>query len=341
MRALRKCILLALVAAMVAPAGATGIPFRQAWNGPVYMHMHDYAQGTVYAYDNDPQSPTFGQPLLWGGGVGNFYTPYTPSQLFPLPGNAMNPGEAGWAVFQIDQIFKGALIGPNTINIVDPLNPLFEAGDQGLELVGTLFGRVDLLVTFSPNTIPGQAPKMEFEFHGDRITLFTQSAGTFDEGAAGSSGRLPDGMGGYLDKYVSVGYDAAGNPIAGSELVLTGHGDVGYYGSLAAAEGRAAFTPAGVSGSGDSDEYFSFDGGTQLALYDLDGFIPNKLVGGPWPNADLRVHTTNSPITPSGVFDWLVQSSDPVTSFVIPEPMTMLAVFGGVAGLAGYIRKRR
>ena len=26
---------------------------------------------------------------------------------------------------------------------------------------------------------------------------------------------------------------------------------------------------------------------------------------------------------------------------VIPEPLTMIALFGGVAGLGGYIRKRR
>jgi len=338
------------------PAGAAGIPFREPWGvdtaQPVFMHVHDYSQGSIYAYVTDPQSPDYGKPLVPSepGGIGSFDTWYTPDKLVVVSGNALNDGESGWSVFMVDQVYKGQWIGQNTINPIDTANPLFATGDMGsngkkLELVGTVFGREDLRAKFSASDIPGGPPKMDFEIRGDRITLFTQPVGTFDEGAAGSSGRLPSGgPAPYEDKYVSVGYKADGTLIDGAELVLTGCGEVGYYGAPDTCAGRATFTPTPTgSGSGDTDEFLRFDGGTQLASFDNDGFIPNKVLGGPWPSADLRVHTTNSPADRDGTFDWLVSSSDPVTTYYryIPEPLTMLAVFSGVVGLGGYIRKRR
>jgi len=340
MKALRLWIVLGSVAVVGAlPAGADTIPFRDVWEGPIYMHIHDYSQATTYAFDTDPLSPTFGRPLLADGGVGNFNTRYTPDQLVPVVGNGLNAGEMGWSVLQIDVIYKAQQVGPNTISPIDVAHPLFKTGDGGLEIVGTLFGRTDLLVTFALNPIPGGVPTLELEFASDRLSIYAQPAGMFDQGAAGSGGRLQSG-GVYLDLYASIGVDAAGNPIPGAQLVLTGHSEVGYYGSLAATEGRASFTPAGASGSGDTDEYFSVDGGSMQSAWDSDVFTPNKVLGGPWPRADLRVHATTSPNTPRGTFDWLVESSDPGSAYFVPEPATLaLLALGGLV-LVGR-RKRR
>lgn len=51
--------------------------------------------------------------------------------------------------------------------------------------------------------------------------------------------------------------------------------------------------------------------------------------------------TYNPSFNPIAAAGWINQSDDPAEFFVIPEPMTMLAVGMSVVGLGGYIRKRR
>jgi len=341
MRILKLCTVLGLVLATAGTASA--IPLMQPYNGPFFMHIKDWSQGTVYQVD-----PLTKKPILLGGGLGNIGQAYTPAELAApaYPTLAGNAGETGWSVFVVDSIEIGEWKGPN--NIQGTGTDLYTDGFGGVELVGTIFGRTDSTITFYASGA------QEIEFTGDRMTVYEQTHGTFDYGAAGSSGRIPalgSGVGGPYDTlYDSVGKtwvddgDGIVEPgevvdTPGSDMILTGLGEPGYFGLLATTEGYSLFTPAGGTGSGTVDEFFSFDGGSELVFFDTDGFTPTK--GVLFDPADLRVHVTDAPVTVVGTFDWLTTSSDPVTGTIVPEPMTMFSALAGVSALVGYIRKRR
>jgi hypothetical protein len=243
-----------------------------------------------------------------------------PSTLQRQGPNGGKPGEDSWGVFWISQIFKGSLTGPNNITPIDLAHPLWSVGQGGVEIAGAYFNRTDIGVQFNADG------SVDFEFVGDTAELFVQPVGTYDNGAAGSSGRIAG-----QDKYATIGYDGAGAQLAGAVKFLTTKSEAGFFGTLAATEGIAHFIPSATTGSGDTDICYSITGGTDMALWDSDVFIPNP---GPYNNADARLHVTNSPVTQTAVFDWLTSSSDPMTASFVPEPATLsLLALGGLAVL--------
>jgi hypothetical protein len=337
-------------------AGATTIPFTHAWNGPVYMHAHGYTQGTVYSgFLVDGNAAPTNVWLQPGGGKASDGNVYAALDIFS-PSKASKPGEDGWSIIQIDSIFEGKLVGTNNITPQNLANPLFFTGFNNKELVGASFNRNDLWVKFNGGG------EQEFLGNGETFELFVQPVGTFDDGNAGSAGRILNDNGTpldttddfYEDKYVTAGYLSDGTADGNATLVLSGNGEPGYYpagydpnldGPMGDPNTEFAgdFTPAGTSGSGDYDTYYTITGGADAVQFGTsDPFVPNRPnLGGIFNNADLRLHVTNSPVTQDGEFDWLVSFSDPITGDVIPEPLTALTVLGSAAGLAGYVRRRR
>ena len=75
-------------------------------------------------------------------------------------------------------------------------------------------------------------------------------------------------------------------------------------------------------------------GGTEATYWDTDTFVSPY----GFPNTDIRLQFDT---IPSNIADWLVKSRDPVSTYFVPEPLTLFGLFAGVSGLAGYIRRRR
>jgi hypothetical protein len=311
------------------------VPFSEPWEGPTYMHMRNKAMGTVYTgqFVDGAPVPTgvFLQPDGGVGGDGDTY----PALETVDPTGALQ-GEDGWGIFQVDAIFKGKLVGTNNIIDTDVTNPLYHISDAShdVEIIGIYHGRSDDWVRFNDDDYSGAwdfgDDSTDVEFSADRVAVYAQQKHTFrdvtrtflgdplaEPGAAGSSARLGAAA------YRGIGYDAAGNPLpeAVATLALTLASEPGYWGRFHTTEGLADFTPEGTSGTGDIDVYYSVTGGDDQARWDSDGFLPTKTAGGPYANADFRIHTTDSAVQQSGAYDWLVTSSDPMTSFVnIPRP---------------------
>jgi len=361
MRVAKLLLVVGLVLAVSGTAGAVAIPFTQAWGAPapgapVNMHAVNWAMGSVYT----------GFDL---GGVPVPLGVYIPAPtLAKTPPTGGMPGEDGWGIFQIDQIFKGNLVGVNNIVRIDPANPLYDiaTANGGVEIFGIYQGRVDLFVRFNDENGSGvldAGDSQTIEFAGDAVDVYAQLLGTADAettaflgaaaviGDAGSSGRLATG------DYVGIGFDSAGAalPAGVATLALTLAGETGYMGREAVAaipvEGRATFFPSGLSGSGEVDIFYSVTGGTEVltwnggdfaGLTDVGIFTPTKVVGAPYDGADFKIHVTDQAVAPVGDYDWLVTSSDPITAAVIiPEPITMIGALMGLGGVAGYIRRRR
>jgi hypothetical protein len=350
MRVLKLLTVAGVVLAVCAAAGADSIPLAGSYNGPVVMHLTNFDDGVTYPGTFVGGAPVpMGVELLVNGGIsptnGLVYPPLTKVQ-----GIANQAGEDSWGVFRIDQILAGEVTGPNGITPVSPNVELYSDGDAGLELVGIFYSRTDLSVTF---VAPGPAgPTVFIKSAGDKYEIFTQPVGTYNGGgtpflADGASQRVA----GVPNEYPTVGYDGTGTNtlLPGAQHVLTGESQPG----IEAQEIFTTFTPDPFGGgNGTFNIYISLgpvdpDGagplgavvGSDNPWFDLDSFPNGGAVASiPGTTADFRLKGTTEPTNK----EWLVRSSDPLTSaLLVPEPLTMLGVFLGVGGLAGYIRKRR
>ena len=344
MRYLKVMTAVGMLLAVSGIAGAVGIPFTHPWgtgaDTAIFAHLTDYDVVSQYTgkFVTGANVPV-GVALNPNGGLASDGLSYP--ALVKNAGNGALAGEDGWGIFQIDTIFEGRVPNPilahNNITQDNAANPLFAAGFQGKELVGIFHGRTDVGVTFFSDG------SMKMESIGDNYEIYLQDVGTFDDGDAGSAGRIAAG------KYISAGFDAVGNQIG--ELVLSGKSTAGFLGSpqVPGAQIVSQFIPSGTL-PGNADLYINLlatgNVGTDNAEYNNDYFIG---ISDPDARADLRLHVTttvNNPVNLSpeivGAFDWTLTSSDPMTgNTIIPEPTTMLGVLLAVSGLARYMRGRK
>jgi hypothetical protein len=316
------------------------------------MHVNDYAQGQLY------------DPSQFESDVWVDVSTLPESAIIRATGAIDNDS---WSITRIDAIYDGIASGPNTISPQNTSNPIYDIGgfNGGMEVYGILHGKQDLFVRY--NSDDGT---FDFLSADENIDIFVQPIGTYATetrtflglpldgsgdpattiwGAAGSSARFGANV------YVGIGYTAGGvgllGPAIPNALSLVYESEAGYFpgGTLLAnpafdaVEERSFYEPAGASGSGHADAYYSVVGGDPgyWQWWNTNYFTPTRTSGADFLNADLRIHITDTPVTPAGAFDWLVQSSDPVTTAVIPEPLTMISAFFGLTGLGAYIRKRR
>ncbi len=324
MSKLKVIVALALVAGIAASAGAAGIPFQRAYNGPVVMDVIGNSSGTLYT-----------------GFLADGVTPmdpgvtYDPADLEKSPdsGMALNAGEDGFGVFYISNIYEGT-INPGTQEVFQTGPTVWsEALDTKYELVGAYYGRTDIAVTIDPGT-----GDQVIESVGDRLQMWLQPKNTYfsteQVPLKGEAGRLTDGNGVYLDKYDGVGYDANGDPIG--ELVLTAETSPGFIGEDPNAETVVNFEASSSTGNGRS--FADVTGGTDAYKFVADDGIFEPFKGAGFDNADLNMRWNFGVLTNSG---WLTNFNDPIGAYVIPEPVTMFSAVLAIGGLGGYLRRRR
>ena len=330
MRHLLVLLIVGLVLAVSGPAWAIGIPFTQAYNGPTYWHISDWDAGTFYN-----GLLTNGSPAL------NGHT-YTPSQLQKTGPSGGVTGEDSWGIFRVESIYTAQVdpFGTDTITIGSTELYDFGATLQTTEIMGLFHGRVDDFISFvdlTPLNLTDPLTQV-IQSHGDTIDLYTQPKGS----AESLGGLWSNGLGGPSDRlaanqYKGVGYSALNTTIVGSDLALTGGVQLGFQ-----SDGVISyFTPnaTGNTGSGTFGLYISWTGGSQLPIWDTNVFPIGYSLGG--ITADLRLQGS---ITPTGLptgDPWLVHTSDPGTTSVVPEPVTMAGMLLGIGCLSRYIRKRR
>ena len=271
--------------------------------GPIIMKTDDRADGTVYPA---------------GGGA--------------IPGVATLPGEDGWGLLQVMQI--NAPAGTVWSNPITPPPP------GARELFGVYWNIQDIGVAVTPGP---PSTIQTTESVGVYFAVWEQDAGT-----AGTLAATSPGLRGGAYTYPGIG-GALGNPV----LWLTGRS-----------------VPMSLLGTNPLTEYYAVSdvtgivGGiarTYLEVADLTTWVdPNGDPNTPGPGkgvmndlldsnlyagvgsnagqtADLFLKmTTYAP----GGNGWILGSNDDLAGAAIPEPVTVLAVFLGVSGLGGYIRKR-
>jgi len=271
-------------------------------------------------------------------------------------------GDDSWGIIVVTGIYPGTVGSGNPPDIApDTNNPLWLPGQDGQELVGVFWGAQDqavAVVAAGPLN-----PAYEIAESTDlKFALWDQKQGTLGDPAAlklGSAERGanpwdfgeaagPHGMG--------LTYDAA------ASVYLTGQSQKGFVGQVL--PGHAEFvttfypdmTTQGSAntflGVGDLGLDINSDGsvdaqdvGAANDYYDTDFF--SAVVPGYQTTADLHLtmftkanNPTNQPGYDSG-YDWTATNEDNIDGAFVPEPVTMLSAVLGVAGLAGYIRRRR
>ena len=307
-----KSILWGAVAAVLSisagPASAgVNIPFRHAWNGPIFATMDGVSQNVLYT-----GRLANGQPV-------ELEVPYAPEQLERTAARAGNAGEDGWGIFHISVIYEGRPIGTNNISLQNPGTPLFVDGDYGMELAGAYFKQDDLRVMF--HTV-GEQPTYSLESASQAYQIYLQPQDTYN-GSLGSSSRcLAGGAGQYADRYIGVGWSGANSPASGATLVLSGQGQAGFLGSL-----PSTAMATNVTGkAGATETYVSLTGGSALGPWNT-----NFMVGAGDTLADLRLRMDMTLLTPAGQFDWQSSFVDPIRGYASgAPPMPADATFDGV-----------
>ncbi len=299
--------------------------------GAIYCHLNDYDMSRIYTgYLADGNTAATS---------GTIYTdPDNELEYYDSP-RATSATETGWGVFRIAGVYEAEETGPNNLTKVSPPNILWQDGDGGKEIVGIYYGQTDVSVQFvdlgDPND-PGSWLQI-IRSEGASYDLYYQDWKTWDEGnwcdpndphySRATPTTDPE-------KYDTVGWSYDPNSLTwtadpNAELVLSA---VGVKGDQAE-EIEITFTPPS---SGNYNTYLDITGGSWEDWF-VDGLFPFGGAGG--TDADLRLKATTSA---TNLCDWTLSSSDPLTgATIIPEPVTMLALGLGVAGIGGYIRKRR
>lgn len=338
MRLLKLCTILGVLAALVVPAGAVGIPFSQAYNGPLVMHLTNWEDSVTYSYNKGFLKDGITQIALG--------TPYAASDVMRLStGINLKGGENGWGIFQIDQILSGSITGGNSIST--GAITLYDKGTSPIDIVGIFYGGTDVTVTFTNSF------SYETSSAGLKFEIFTQPDtyyGSLSTPALGASARTDQ------NEFPNVGYDGTNTNtlLVGAERVITGTSQPGmdlyeFYSSFNALATSGTFNTyvsvAPLTEAFDSSSVSVGFSGSQntnfntnvfpTPTYKWDSVTLGPMV--PGTTADFRLKGGSEGTD----YNWLVRSSDPLTTAFVPEPITMLGLVLGVGGLAGYVRKRR
>jgi len=344
MRVFKFLMFAGLILAVTGTVGA--VTFTEAYNGPLVMHVHNYADGTTYTgkitFDAGATYVDTFDPALTGkwanpvtGVYDQVFAPHYAAGKLQVLHNVNNAkiGENGWGIFQVDSIQRGIYDSAgNSVN-VDYGNPASLWATGTTELVGAYFDRKDISVQFST---AGSGAGFVYtnqiiEAKGDQYQMWEQKFGQYDP-TLGTAGRLYAG-GLPIDKYQGVGYNAVGGLLVGADNLLNGISLAGFVGTDPTTEVFADFTPSSVTGK--VHVFIELTGGSEYLFWDTGIFYPQK--AGFYTYADMRLDVDDKPVSTA---DWLTYSSDPLQGAFVPEPITMFGCFLGIGALGRYMGKR-
>jgi len=269
--------------------------------GPIRFKYSNWDMGTKYT--NPAEWPVDG-----GEAAMNALT------QTPAPGAVGN--EDAWFVFRVTDMWDNWQGGNN----------FFNDGDNGTEIVGIGFGLVDVGIGSNGSVLSV----------GYEIKIYAQPFGTFNE-LLGSGGRTG------LSTYTSIGgvgsvllWDAVSvsDPNFGLPP-LESFGTPPTYEHVAASTGRSDMYLNGIGGLwGDG-----VLGNGELIDSTFKDFYSGL-------NVVQDVHIKSSvvdyiPQPGVGTDNWDFFSEDPGRgTLVVPEPVTMIGLLFGAAGVGGYLRRR-
>ena len=352
MRILKIVVIAGLILAVTGAASAVTVPSLPA--GPLKLKYSNWDMGVTYSPGQGPDDggaaaiDLLTQTIFPGvSGGGGTYEKYwdTSGTAFYLKGadtkwydnaalTVLHGGtgakpanlEDAWLVFRVKEITDNWFNG-NTLYAWD-------TNTSVTEIVGMAYGLEDVAV--------GSAGSILSD--GYTIELWAQAAGNFDY-LPGSSGRTD------FDKYTGVGspggvgdsvllWKATTSPDPNfgtppGEIFDTGAPGIPTFSHIAASTGRSDMYLVSVSG-------LWADGNVNNGEVVPSTFL-DLYSGGLSVTKDGHIKSSVSFYIPeTASADWLFFSEDPlIVSYVVPEPLTMLTVFGAVGCVGAYVRKRR
>jgi hypothetical protein len=312
MRILKLAVVVGLLFVVSGTAGA--ITFEQPYTGPIRFKFASWDMATTYNTSQIAKDTVFMAP-----GINNLPQTPPPGGSSPIPsgfGNAYaGQNEDQWGIYRVTEIRSD-----------DGKDTLLWSGakDNTSEIVGMFYGIVDNALYIDSTT-----GAVTIQSDGAQFKMFAQQKGTFSA-EAGSSGRTA------FNAYNTVG-------VSNSMLLLQGVATEGVT-PIAGTTGPATkMTKIDANtGIGKGDMYIDITGGAWQEMFADDVFAP------PSPDGDLLLQSTLYPVqNRNGVFDWTMTNDDPMRGTiitpenVIPEPISMLTILGSMAGLGGYLKRRR
>lgn len=283
---------------------------------PTRIESEDREQGNVY----NVTAAGNGNYLRVDNGVdplGWYLNGDTTQASLPVgPGNDLRANEDDWGLFWLNRIEIPQGSGNNVY--VGP------GAGGGQAILGIFYGAQDQKVSVFTDgdgvqqytvTVKNLLFKLYEVNIGSNIQTLYNSLG--DIGTSGDRNVVGDGYAGWTD-------------LAGAQLVLSG----GLIESGDSFKFTSSFDPlvATTGGFGAANLYVSLDSGAGTGIWN-----PNWDTNTQGSGSDLFMNWTVNNEFENGS----LVSSDFGRADVIPEPFTMLALFGGVGLVGGYMRKRQ
>jgi hypothetical protein len=346
-------MVMALVLAFAAPSWGLSLQ-----NGPIKFIIEAYDQGTTYGPLGAPLLPVVDP-------TGAALDALIPPAVGALGGIG---SEDTWGILTVSAIETASIItqpppGPGSIDGPGGVNIWTKGVTDGTELVAVFWGEFDTSVVIDAvgtQTATGR---------GLNFALWQQPFGAADLATPGAAvfGDLGSAARSLVSPQVYTGVGVPGG-VAGATLLLTGTATPGFFpgtldpgASFLSVFNPGGLLPGGITGSAalwlsvgavDADPAMAgLETGSLNSALDTNFFLATD---GSGTSADLSFqittrgnNVTNTPgFDPPGPkpagFDWTVTTeSGTVTGVAVPEPLTMVGLLFGVAGVGGYLRRRR
>lgn len=337
------------VLAWAATSWAVTVPNLPA--GFDYLKSRNEDMGATYIVDGLAPGDTFdfspvglvpGVPTLTPGTLNGGASALTVTKVGAV--GAM-PGEDSWGIALMYQIAPGKLSNPGSdgsiVGFVGPIGYDNSAGTQATWLTAMFHSGVDTAVTVTVGTgpagngIPLGQLKQTISTAGLEFELYAVDAAAIDAALAGAvkdSVNLADYVAASrtaVDEF--VGWTGNTLPAANQVLLATGLSD--YFQSTVVVDGTGTIVSNSLNAS--------------TVYFDVPAAGPG-IWNYSWGTSDQLRTPLGTPSNlwfqwtlDTGERGWTVHSSDIGGAYAVPEPFTMASVFLAVAGIGGYIRRRR
>jgi hypothetical protein len=319
------------------PAGYDYLKSRNADNGSTYV-VSGLNPGDTFSFTNTALPN--GVPTVVAGNLNGAPANATVTKFGAL---GAVQGEDSWGIALMYQIAAGHLNNPGSdgsiVGFTGPIGYDNSAGTQDTWLTAMFHSGVDTQVVVTlgngTNGIPSGQQKETITTAGLKTELYAVDAAAIDANLAGApkdSVNLADFIPASrtaVDQYQGW----TGNTLPAANSVLLGTGTSDYFQSTVVVDGSGVI----VSNSLDASTVYFDVPAAGPGIWNVSWGTSDQLLTPLGDPTNLWFQWTLD----SGQRGWSVHSSDLGGAFAVPEPFTMTSVFLAVAGIGGYIRRRR